>query len=1362
MFKKILLFTLMCLFLLTNHYVLNAESGVMNNVLAEVGTIEEEDLEVSGYQLVESSHVNFDKPGEYTLQYLNLKSEKYVYRKLVLFNSEDYLSEKNITINTFTLGNQYENEDVVTMCSDKDYAFVIYSNNMLVCFRNGIMLWTKSFDNYDDVILSDVKLSVNGILLYYSVCVESGWDVVLDEYDYNGNLLKSLTLVGEKNDYSDTLMVIGNNIYITGITYSKTNDFEYFYPVEGSNQAFIARIEYYDYVMYDIYGYGNKGENQLLQTIFGANEVYLKVKINEDGPYGIKTYGPESVFLFSLGYEYGLHEYGYNSYDRYDMDGDEVVVSIDGNFGVITSINNNITLKYIGENMELSGRVTTLWPNYSGYQYSGFEVKNEYDDFELVTYFTNGNEKVYKVYKVIDDEFCEVYSGEGTYIKGESNHWEFNETLTEKIRLSASSFSTKSTKTGTLSKRDYYCNGEKLDFTYEKTEGLDYGVYDIVMYAEYNNIDFYIKAKEYVNCLCNIKNDQVYDLNVELIFNGIGYLNNQKISSGHIVNEVGRHILVVYSNDNQKKEFIFEVKSLSQGDAELNKPIYNNGGDYSINKEEQSELTVIEDGVAALEEEEGFNFFLVGLFLLVGIIIGVIISKIKNKNSYYSLIIIGCILAFSSVKINAYTEPDVEVLSKVETKEVVDKALDYSLIEENERFCLIKNGEIIAYINGNKASLTTNGDVVLLSYINNGYLYLRVYDKDNIKEYCAIKNQILGEYYLDIVGDYIYIGLNINEYQDSKISQIAKNKNISNQSIVILKLDLEGNIDKINVLGGTKNDLVLSMNVGDKFIITGVRQRQSGGSFGYSGQSEYSTFIALLDESFNVEKYRIIDVQSHLHKVNSNNEKIVFQQDKQIYLLEKELDFISKYQLESENIIIDSTEYIYEFLDNKLKILNLNTNIIKEIETGFEDIEYIRRLENCYFLKGKESYYLNILNFEKTLFDSIYDPDKEVDYSARSLFDVVSPTVEHRTFFDSQVDGDYFIILTYEIDGFESVKKEGKITVPKLINVIDGRIYPVGYRLVFTGVATINEEIIVNNYELKNIGNYVLKIKNANGKEQIVSFEVSDNQLDFTEQFQKSKNVFNIGSEVIFSFDCRLDYNVEVDKLVIDGSDYFNCLYKKTSKLLEVKFSNYEPGYYNYFINGFYYYLNNNYFYYPINKQIDFLVVDEMLRIELEEIDSSKNDLINLSYNIVDNAYISRMLMVKTTNGSEESIAYYPIGTTQIIVDSQINYNTIEFYYVYDINQDNKYINLFNIKLDEEINDQIKSEFIVQEQDGHINLEVCFKDNIVNKIAEIKVNDVLKYSSEKFDPTRNLIFGFGSCIIGLFVVLIISKIKSKY
>ena len=66
----------------------------------------------------------------------------------------------------------------------------------------------------------------------------------------------------------------------------------------------------------------------------------------------------------------------------------------------------------------------------------------------------------------------------------------------------------------------------------------------------------------------NVKENEIYDIGLKLSFNGIGYLNQEEITSGYIINNPGSYSLHLIGNNNEEYTINFSVKKITIPDNE--------------------------------------------------------------------------------------------------------------------------------------------------------------------------------------------------------------------------------------------------------------------------------------------------------------------------------------------------------------------------------------------------------------------------------------------------------------------------------------------------------------------------------------------------------------------------------------------------------------------------------------------------------------------------------------------------------------------------------------------------------------------------------------------------------------------------
>ncbi|MGN1296075.1 MAG: hypothetical protein ACI4U5_06660, partial [Bacilli bacterium] len=140
MMKKVLA---LFIFILGFNLISIKATTIPENVIAEVGSISIENLNVEGYTLLTTT-IDFNEAGEHNLTYQD--GNKYIYRKLVLFNASDYRYNKNITISETSFQNQ-EGKEIVKVIFFDQYSFFMISNydeyGVVECYVENELSWKK-------------------------------------------------------------------------------------------------------------------------------------------------------------------------------------------------------------------------------------------------------------------------------------------------------------------------------------------------------------------------------------------------------------------------------------------------------------------------------------------------------------------------------------------------------------------------------------------------------------------------------------------------------------------------------------------------------------------------------------------------------------------------------------------------------------------------------------------------------------------------------------------------------------------------------------------------------------------------------------------------------------------------------------------------------------------------------------------------------------------------------------------------------------------------------------------------------------------------------------------------------------------
>src|SRR5690606_28350097 len=90
-----------------------------------------------------------------------------------------------------------------------------------------------------------------------------------------------------------------------------------------------------------------------------------------------------------------------------------------------------------------------------------------------------------------------------------------------------------------------------------------FGSYYDLYSVEFANLELVIPIEKYYYANINLENKHEYDKGVVLNFSGRGYLNDEEISNYYKNDEVGKYVLEVVGNNDDKKIINFIISDLS-------------------------------------------------------------------------------------------------------------------------------------------------------------------------------------------------------------------------------------------------------------------------------------------------------------------------------------------------------------------------------------------------------------------------------------------------------------------------------------------------------------------------------------------------------------------------------------------------------------------------------------------------------------------------------------------------------------------------------------------------------------------------------------------------------------------------------
>ena len=269
---------------------------------------------------------------------------------------------------------------------------------------------------------------------------------------------------------------------------------------------------------------------------------------------------------------------------------------------------------------------------------------------------------------------------------------------------------------------------------------------------------------------------------------------------------------------------------------------------------------------------------------------------------------------------------------------------------------------------------------------------------------------------------------------------------------------------------------------------------------------------------------------------------------------------------------------------------------------------------------------------------------------------------------DYQVYGEYKVDIKYETVGGIVYNHLSIYNIEKEANVFEGGIYPLGYRLRFTGKGYLNGEMIYSNYQLSNEGTQVLELIGANGESEMITFEVSKNQIEFLDVVSRDCDIeVERGEKFSLKFNVKISENCSITRVIINGKEYSDFSYDDKNGILFIPFQPImDIGTHTYDIERIYYRDDANEYSKMINKKIVINVLKPRLKMNLTNFSES----LILYIDCVDFYQTARNFKVVASNYQEEHVYNFPISSNEILLKDlkkDTNY-VINVYLVSDIN----------------------------------------------------------------------------------------------
>ena len=614
--KRVFSLLIIFMFLLSSKKIVFGESNddlvteVKKDVICVEGNDYSENLQYDGYEII-YNNVNYNLPGRYKIIYQDEDYNEYEKKVDVISKESLNIPYYQIEESKFLLNDFYQESIVCSLALD-DYLYVVYS----LADRD-----TDTYDLYLNVFLNnkiikhhklnnDVKMKINNILPYNDNIILIG-SIYDKQYDYDlyyrivnkeGDMVDECKIIGNKKEEIIDGVVVNDYIYVLGSTKSNTGYYAgnidtdiFLFKIDLNvgivKKAYVSKTELVEYasnmVLIDdhmYFGYSKMEDGFLMhyvrkmnlnfevvdELLIGGlidfefikfasynNKIYL---LNQDWSSSLNKY-ISNLFVFNTDLRVVYKKaYTYPIYEK--IYATDLVINEEGIISIL--------LKIVDSNNK--------------YGYMLIKEQNK-EEILNITQMVDTN-----ILGFVDNRGNRFYKLEGKKVY----EVEVNSVIVKRFG------NTEIDEFTSIHDYDVIVNSENLSIDLEHSS-LDYnlnsfGSYRLIYGFNSKDVLFLYHLDIYVKENINIISKENYDINYTLIFNGIGYLNGEEISTGYVITKEGKYILEVKGNDHAVVYYEFTIsnnackidyinKDIKVNDILVNTPVNNKLLDIDVYQE---------------------------------------------------------------------------------------------------------------------------------------------------------------------------------------------------------------------------------------------------------------------------------------------------------------------------------------------------------------------------------------------------------------------------------------------------------------------------------------------------------------------------------------------------------------------------------------------------------------------------------------------------------------------------------------------------------------------------------------------------------------------------------------------------------
>lgn len=647
MLKKlftILLFTcILNLYMIKNTYASESTKEVSKPLVILQGETYNDYLNYKGYTILENN-LNTDKCGDYQIVYQKTLTNEQITKRIFVKSSEELLSQKCYNEQ---YQNLYNSKQRMLVHQAKYYQGYYYFgiaeettnglyNLSLIKTDLENLIFKKELMTYTNGQIVDFVFETNEIVLLINYATDKSQDVMLKFITLEGNNLCDTIIKG--NDYDKGIKIFKDDgYYYIPVESSSTDELFkqtsttkglYMFKIMKSNRQIVSvrsNIANYDLKVIDVVE-----TNEGYVCLTSKYDPNIKMRILELNLYSKdeENFTLKKEFLRST----LIDALAFRTNDRDEM-------------FIMTENNKKFDLYSVFADFSSHLLNTYYYQKAPNAVFADFII-NDYNNIEIL-YNVIDNKKAEPygyIYQLIENDnialeienysptmMAKKFINEGEILFADNNQITIDKikylivkSLNNQITLNNEDLSTYPLVY--IDAKQIYLNEEKSKLDYDLNQ---YGTYPIKFYFSTKNVDIIIPGSIEVLPQINIKNNETYDLKLQLKFNGKGVLNNLNITNEYIIEQPGTYKLEVYGKDDICYNVNFVVTPITDNNEYKKNP----KNELSVKNEilTSDKSITINNNIKENEISNDKNQYLWTLLIPIAISILLIMGLIKKR-----------------------------------------------------------------------------------------------------------------------------------------------------------------------------------------------------------------------------------------------------------------------------------------------------------------------------------------------------------------------------------------------------------------------------------------------------------------------------------------------------------------------------------------------------------------------------------------------------------------------------------------------------------------------------------------------------------------------------------------------------------